>query len=245
MITNWIKTNRQALNLSQQAVATQLGISQSRFQQYESGKHQPSLEMLIDLAKLFNTSLTIGPNGVKFPTNASKLQLDVQKIREEFFEIGKHFITSDSEPLTVSKEQVVDSLKKYERVNAKMGHWFDFMGVAFHLDDFYDLLACTEDLEQLGHWIERTVKTYTANELDPFEVGCVADLYVECYYFNEAMEQSFQISLSKSSTNEATDYVVYKENDGIIEPYHCIGSIDRMSGVEVFKQFVQFIENYQ
>lgn len=47
---------RTDLNITQSFIAEKIGVDRSTFAKYESGKHQPSLENLIALAKYFNVT---------------------------------------------------------------------------------------------------------------------------------------------------------------------------------------------
>ena len=52
-----LKALRNARNLSQARVATHLNISREAYSMYETGKRQPSNELMIDMARFFNVSL--------------------------------------------------------------------------------------------------------------------------------------------------------------------------------------------
>ncbi|MCI8534855.1 MAG: helix-turn-helix transcriptional regulator [Hungatella sp.] len=52
-----LKSERNSNHLTQQYVATQLGITLRAYQQYEQGKYEPDIEKLIKLADLFNVTI--------------------------------------------------------------------------------------------------------------------------------------------------------------------------------------------
>ena len=54
---NVLKELRKSMHKTQQQVANDLNIVQQKYQQYESGKHQPDHEMLLELANYFNVSV--------------------------------------------------------------------------------------------------------------------------------------------------------------------------------------------
>lgn len=51
-----IKDLRHETNLSQNEIARQLGIAQNSYSQIETNKRQPSLELLVKLAKFFHVT---------------------------------------------------------------------------------------------------------------------------------------------------------------------------------------------
>lgn len=54
-----IKSFREAKHMTQSEIAQQIGVTQQAYQYYESGKRQPSIETLIRLANIFETSIDI------------------------------------------------------------------------------------------------------------------------------------------------------------------------------------------
>ncbi len=52
-----LKKLRESKGLSQQKLASLIGVSRSTVAMWESGKSQPSLEMLVELAQLFEVSV--------------------------------------------------------------------------------------------------------------------------------------------------------------------------------------------
>jgi transcriptional regulator with XRE-family HTH domain len=54
---NTLKTLRKNRKLSQQTVATNIGVSQQAYGLYERGKREPNLETLVKLANYFGTSI--------------------------------------------------------------------------------------------------------------------------------------------------------------------------------------------
>ena len=52
-----LKELRKSLNLTQEEVAKKLNIKQNTYSQYENFQREPSIELLIRLAKLFDTSI--------------------------------------------------------------------------------------------------------------------------------------------------------------------------------------------
>ena len=48
---------RESRNLSQQTIADSIGCSSVTYSRYETGQREPSLDMLVELAKFFNVSV--------------------------------------------------------------------------------------------------------------------------------------------------------------------------------------------
>lgn len=66
---NRIAELRKAKHLNQVGLAMKLNISQYLVSAYETGRHQPSIEILIQMAKFFNVSVDylIGNTDIKTP----------------------------------------------------------------------------------------------------------------------------------------------------------------------------------
>ena len=66
---NRIAELRKSKHLNQIGLAMKLNISQYLVSAYETGRHQPSIELLIEMSKLFNVSVDyiIGNSDVKSP----------------------------------------------------------------------------------------------------------------------------------------------------------------------------------
>lgn len=56
-LTDRLKEKRKEYKLTQQAVADKLGITQSTYAYYETGRNEPDIEMLKRLADVFQTSI--------------------------------------------------------------------------------------------------------------------------------------------------------------------------------------------
>ena len=69
---NRIAELRKSKYLNQTGLAMKLNISQYLVSAYETGRHQPSIEILMEMSKLFNVSVDyiIGNTDVKAPVNA-------------------------------------------------------------------------------------------------------------------------------------------------------------------------------
>ena len=56
-IANILKEIRKKTGHTQQTLADELGLKQQTYAGYESGRHEPSIETLIQIANLFNVSM--------------------------------------------------------------------------------------------------------------------------------------------------------------------------------------------
>lgn len=61
-----LKTIRKAKNLTQQKVALDLNITREALSYYESGKREPSFQLLIQLSKYFGVSIDYLITGKEF-----------------------------------------------------------------------------------------------------------------------------------------------------------------------------------
>ena len=57
MLKDNIRRMRTALKLTQKQIADTLGIDRSTFTYYETGKSNPSIETILQIAKIFNVSI--------------------------------------------------------------------------------------------------------------------------------------------------------------------------------------------
>jgi len=71
---NRIAELRKEKRLTQTGLAIKLNISQYLVSAYETGRHQPSVELLIEMSKLFNVSVDyiIGNSDIKIPAEFLK-----------------------------------------------------------------------------------------------------------------------------------------------------------------------------
>lgn len=88
---NRIAELRKTKHLNQIGLAMKLNISQYLVSAYETGRHQPSIEILIQMSKIFNVSVDyiIGNSDIKSPAK----EFDVQGLTND-----------EKELLTVFKE---------------------------------------------------------------------------------------------------------------------------------------------
>ena len=61
-----LKNIRKKRNLNQQKVAMDLNISREALSYYENGKREPSLALLVEMAKYFNVSINYLITGEEF-----------------------------------------------------------------------------------------------------------------------------------------------------------------------------------
>lgn len=86
MFSDRLKNLRSARGESQEEVATSLGISQSRYQTYESNKREPDAVLLIKIAKYFGVSIDYLLGNFE---NPSDIDLSIAKIYSDLDEYGK------------------------------------------------------------------------------------------------------------------------------------------------------------
>lgn len=80
-----LKFLRKRTGLTQQTIANNIGIAQQTYAGYESGKHEPSIEIAIRLANFYNISMDyITGRFIGSDTSKEILQeIEVEKILEE------------------------------------------------------------------------------------------------------------------------------------------------------------------
>lgn len=91
MFNDRLKNLRNARGESQDEVATTLGISQSRYQNYESNKREPDAVLLIKIAKHFGVSIDYLLGNFESP---SDIDLSISKTYSELDEYGKKAVDS-------------------------------------------------------------------------------------------------------------------------------------------------------
>lgn len=57
VLSERLKTKRKQLEMTQQNIAGKLGITQSTYAYYETGKNEPDLETLRKIADIFDTTI--------------------------------------------------------------------------------------------------------------------------------------------------------------------------------------------
>ena len=110
-----LRALRDSHNLTQQNVADVLNISRSSYAYYESGTHEPSLETVSTLAKMYNVSIDQIVNSdfvlraPEVPYKTMELQYFDELTEEERKIIIKYRVMSDENKEQIKKQ--VDELK--------------------------------------------------------------------------------------------------------------------------------------
>ena len=100
---NRIKTLREELNMTQQELADKLGGAKSTVAMYEKGDRKPSLEVLVKLSEIFDSSIDyiLGKSDIRNPE---------QQIKDEFL------FAYHKETEGLSEEEVREAIEFYKRI---------------------------------------------------------------------------------------------------------------------------------
>lgn len=81
-MTNRIKQLREEYNMTQVRLSIELEVSQETISAYESGKHYPSVAVLLKLSELFHASCDyiLGLSDIRFPCKISDLSSEEHQI---------------------------------------------------------------------------------------------------------------------------------------------------------------------
>lgn len=78
-----LKLLRERMGFSQKELSDKLGISNRTLQRYESGESEPTLSILINLSKIYDTSIdTIVGNKTSSSLDLSKIESHIKEIEE-------------------------------------------------------------------------------------------------------------------------------------------------------------------
>ena len=147
-----LKKLRLERNLSQQALAHIMGVSQQSINKYESGKTQPDLHMLMALAEFFHTSIdylvgyTDNPDSYRVVSDLSSddetplspyIMDKMKKARSSSTQLLRETSAMDSPSIfdTTPKERY--HLSMYRKLNSKMQQSLDSFLESFVPDDSY------------------------------------------------------------------------------------------------------------
>ena len=104
MLKTRLKEMRKECKLTQKQVAAMLGITESTYCGYETGKRQPDLQKVSELAKIFNVSVDYLLGNVNDPF----FVLDTEKIKADINSYEK-----DPEPSQTARPEVTDDDIKF------------------------------------------------------------------------------------------------------------------------------------
>ena len=103
---NRIKNLREELNMTQQELADKLEGAKSTVAMYEKGDRKPSLEVLVKLSEIFDSS-------IDYILGISDIRNPEQHIKDEF-SFAYHKETEG-----LSEEEIIDAIKAYKEIIKK------------------------------------------------------------------------------------------------------------------------------
>lgn len=163
MVVSQLAKNIQFLRkkekISQQALATKLGLSRSNIASYENGKAEPRATKLVRIAKYFQINLS------------QLIEVDLQQLSEEEFLNAKMDLEKDSFELSVEQTKIIeDFLNRSEDLNKVIDGFKEFYkfkvqnlkemsgGVQSLIHDFENLLSVMGSLQEFNQELISFVK---------------------------------------------------------------------------------------
>lgn len=257
MLGQWIKTNREVLNLSQEQLGELVGCSQQGIMNYEKNLRQPSMEMITELARVFDSEIRVSGKGISSTSSAKMLASRLEKIRGYFSEISKYDTKNQPsccsvEELEKNEKLIVKRLEQLIALNPSSEFYFNLKGQKCSLEVLREILKDDELCEAIGFDLEQQALKqmiqfdHPTDLFDPVADSVLSGYEMEIYSKDEDCQSSLNLSLysPEKEVDESRQWYwcFYSEIDGVLDHLQSMIPLEVCSGKELIETLIEMAE---
>lgn len=243
-IANWIKTERHKLNLSQEELGTLVGCSQQRIQNYELDKRCPDLELLAELAMVFQSELRVGIHGIQVVSSNETVEFVVHTLGRLLTGDGY-----DDTLVEATQKLLEERIKPLLQGIHSPAIGFRLGGHFLTMEEWRALKTSPLERSLLGRELEcfahEVIRAYERSGEDclPHELGGLGDFSCEAIFQSMSLEASVTVSLYSEATNERTwNWYLFSEVDGQADEVVFSAPYESLSGAEILDVLLEQTE---
>lgn len=257
VLGQWIKTNREVLNLSQEQLGELVGCSQQGIMNYEKNLRQPSMEMITELARVFDSEIRVSGKGISSTSSAKMLASRLEKIRGYFSEISKYDTKNQPsccsvEELEKNEKLIVKRLEQLIALNPSSEFYFNLKGQKCSLEVLREILKDDELCEAIGFDLEQQALKqmiqfdHPTDLFDPVADSVLSGYEMEIYSKDEDCQSSLNLSLysPEKEVDESRQWYwcFYSEIDGVLDHLQSMIPLEACKGQELIQQLIEMAE---
>lgn len=257
VLGQWIKTNREVLNLSQEQLGELVGCSQQGIMNYEKNLRQPSMEIITDLARVFDSEIRVSGKGISSTSSAKMLASRLEKIRGYFSEISKY--DTKNQPSCCSVEELEKNEKLMKKrleqliaLNPSSEFYFNFKGQNCSLEVLREILKDDELCEAIALDLEQQALKQMNQFNHPTDLfDPVTDSTLDGYQMeisSEDYECQSSLNLSLYSPEKEVDesrqwyWCFYSEIDGVLDHLQSLIPLEACSEKELIETLIEMAQ---
>lgn len=243
-IAKWMEMQRHQLGLTQAELGELVGCSQQRIQNYEKDKRCPDLELLMELAKVFQSELRIGIQGIEAQSLTKTVRFTNQTLGE--------VLTADGvdDVLVETTQQLLEAkIKPLLQGIHSPTIGFRFGGHRLTMSEWQTLKESPLELALLGRELETlaeaVINDYEGSDedCDPHELGGLGDFACEVSFQTVDLEASVTVSLhSEATTHRSWNWYLFSEVESVVDEAVFSAPVGNYSGAEILRVLVDIME---
>ena len=244
-IANWLVTQREKLGLTQNELGELVGCSQQRLQNYEKDKRCPDLDLLTEFAKIFQSELRIGINGIQAISSDETVVFATQTLGELLTSNGydASLIEATQQVLESKIKPLLQGIHSPEIGFQLGGHRLAINELRALKDSPFELSLLGRDLDRLA---EEIIRTYESTQEDcyPHELGGLGDFGCEVIFQTTNLEASLTVSLLSEATSQRSwKWYLFSEVDGVVDDVVFSAPYESLSGSDVVLTLLEKMED--